>query len=450
MFKKKLLALGLSLAMVASIAACGSDDKKENNSENTPAATQSAESTPAGNNEGKPTEAPAKEDEPTSAAADHSSIAAGSIVDFEDGNSSFLVLNEADWGRDKGSEVSIADAFGSKMLQVTRPNGLNPSIAIDIVGLLGDNASKCAKISVDLGLKNDVFGAASGSVLVYAGETNTEIAQTYSIYKITAACKTVEIDLGGNTLVEGNYLTFGKVTDGGAKPSSILVDNIIFYDASGNALPIDSSVSFAVNGVGEYDWSNGTVQPVDEELIMTGVATGTGWWPDGGNSFQTSDETESSGFKYLDPAKFGPGTVITVYYNLADPEKTDGWQSAPYIRMQNWTAKDADGNDIADDGSGWNAANAVDVQPHNFDLDGDGQPDMNEDGSGYGENFACNLSKDIVQFYFEDFQAGIKAVFPDITDEQLLEWTKYADMIGVADKGVVSNIKAITIGKVPQ
>lgn len=442
MFKKKLLALGLSLAMLASVVACGSDDKKENNSTNTP--TQAAETTPAESGDSTPaaTEAPAS-DEPQSAAADHSSIAAGSIVNFEDGNSSFLVLNEADWGRDADSKISIEDAFGSKMLQITRPNGLNPSIAVDIVGLLGDNASKCAKISVDIGLKNDVFGAASGSVLVYAGEDNAEVAQTYSIYKTTAACKTIEVDLGGKTLVAGNYLTLGKVTDGGAKPSSILVDNIIFYDASGNALPIDSSVSFAVEGVGEYDWSNGCKKPVDEKLFFIGTTTGGGWWP---NEAETQFSfKDSSAEHYIDGTNFtfGPGDVMTVYYTLVDPNPDQPWTFFPWLVLRDWAEEDG-----SDSGSGICGADAGTVNLTGFDLDEDGNLDYKEDGVSPAETACLNNSFTIAQFTFDDVIAQLqKQGFTGSTAEDL---AKYIDFAGFTDRGCKTNIIAVTIGKVAE
>jgi len=446
MFKKKLLALSLSVAMVASLAACGKDDKKtENNT--TPAATQAAEPT---KEESKPTEAP-KEEGLKSAAADHSSIAAGSIVTFDDGNYPFASYNEADWAGDKEAVVSVVDAFGSKALQIQRKTAQTaPTIAIDIVSLLGSNASKCTKISVDVGVVDENFSAASGAVTVIAGEANSEIKSKWSIYKKDSACKTVEIDLGGTELVSGNYLTMDAVTDTGSAPATIILDNIIFYDSSNNALPVDTSVEFAVEGVGEYDWSNGVKQPKDEKLVLTnGGDSGGGWWPAGPNSWQFTNP-EYTGSVYVDPAavNFGPGSVITVYYYVMDPDGAgDARSCVPYLRMQNWGAQDENGNDIPDDGSGWYNS-LVDIEFANFDNDllASGLEPLTD---GSMDNMAVNKTCTIAQFTYDDVKNAVQAFVESNASETSDpdNWYKYCDFIGVADKGYHLFIKAVTIGK---
>jgi hypothetical protein len=446
MFKKKLLALSLSVAMVASLAACGKDDDKKS-TDTTPAATQAAEPT---KEESKPTEAPAEEGL-KSAAADHSSIAAGSIVTFDDGNHSFAAYNEADWAGDKEATVSIVDAFGSKALQIQRKTAQTaPTIAIDVVSLLGDNASKCMKISVDVGVVDEDFAAASGSVIVIAGESNSEIKSKWSVYKKDAACKTVEIDLGGSGLVPGNYLTMDAVTDTGSKPATVILDNLIFYDSAGNALPVDTSVEFAVEGVGEYDWSNGVKQPKDEKLVLTnGGASGGGWWPANPNSWQFTNPDNSNNV-YIDPAAFdfGPGSVITVYYYVMDPDGAENARSCvPYLRMQNWDAQDADGNALTDDGSGWYTG-LVDVEFANFDNDllASGLEPLTD---GSMDAMAVNKTCTIAQFTFDDVKNAVQQYVDDNGSEtsDVDNWYKYCDFIGVADKGYNLFIKAVTIGK---
>lgn len=459
MFKKKLIAMGLTVAMVGSLVACGA--KEENNDTPTP--------TTASSSDGSKTTPAASGIQ--NASDDHSSIAADSIVSFEDGNFSFATYNDADWTGDDDGVVSVASKFDSQVLHVTRPNGGNPAVAIDLVSLLGDNAEKCAKITLDVGVDcGDTFSAISGSVIVYAGETNTEIETSWSLYKADAAMKTVTIDLGGNVLTAdaSNYLTFSDVEDAAATPSALCVDNIIFYDADGNALPVDSSVDFAVVGVGEYDWSNGVKQPTDEVLLFAGVQTGSGWWPDNANSFAF---TQNDAVQYFDPSEyeFGPGKVLTIYYSVADLENTEPYQAYPYIRMQNWNNYDEEGNEI--DLPDWPTSVIVDVsysggdkwgadytpnlfkEGYEFLYDNATQTDIglvkeNEDDKGVpAETVLINQSYTIVQYSYEYFCYAIEAcgLFQD-GDLTVDDWMSVADFIGIADRGSVLKINAVTIG----
>ena len=55
------------------------------------------------------------------------------------------------------SEISVVDFAGSKFLKVSSPmsdnlfSGSVPFLALDVVSLLGDNASKVAKVQYDIG-----------------------------------------------------------------------------------------------------------------------------------------------------------------------------------------------------------------------------------------------------------------------------------------------------------
>jgi hypothetical protein len=430
MFKKKLIALGLSAAMVCSFVACGdSSSSTENSTTPTTAASTGDDSST--------TEGSAATSSHADGSDDHSAISADCIVDFEDGVSDFAIVNEATFTGDKECTAEVKEnEFGSKVLYMTRPNGGETSVAIDIVGLLGDNASKCTKITLDLGIDSgDTFNALSGSVDVYLGENNTLLQTKYSIYKEDAIEKTVTIELT-DTLTEGNYLTFNSIEDTSAENATPqYIDNIICYDADGNALPLDSTVTFAVEGVGARDWSNGVKQPADEVVVISpNTVQNGGWWPQDEDafSFQPSDS-----YTYYE-GTFGPGDVLTIYYSVADPESTDyTYQAYPYIRTMNYPELDEDGNEV-DDGSNWayNSAGIIDIHYEDstsmpLTYDEDGTP---TDGAMVNESFT------IVQYTYE-------YILEQFNAKDIEEFTPYCDFFGVADRGAALNIEAVTIGK---
>lgn len=450
MFKKKLIAMGLVVTMMGSLVACGGNDKGGSTSSD-PTATPT---TAVGGGEDKEVV------ELKNASEDHSAIDAGSIVSFEDDNTSFATLNDGDWTGDDDSVLSVASKFDSKVLHITRPNGGVPAVAIDLVSLLGDNAANCTKITIDLGIDCvDGFSACSGTATVFAGELNTKVETAWSIYKADAAMKTITIDLGGNVLTAGckNYLAITSIDDTAVKASPVFIDNIICYDASGNALPVDTSVEFAVSGVGEYDWSNAVKKPVDEKLVLTGITTGTGWWPAKENSFNFCLENGNVAVSLnQDDFAFGPGDVLTIYYTMADPSLIPDapYQSVPYIRMQNWKDNDADGNEIADDGSGWYGG-SIDVgyqetipgadseyyMPFNYDNANACDVNLDEDRTP-AEIVPINESYSIVQYSYEYIAASLEAKGYNADT-----WKDNADFIGIADRGMVVTIDAVTIGK---
>lgn len=444
MFKKKLIAFSLSLALVASLGACGKSDSGSSSTSDSAETSSSAEQSTS-----TPKEAvnPYTSGSIESAAEDHSGVSNDCIVDFEDGNFGFAVLNESDWARDKDSVLSVADAFGSKALVVTRPNGNVPAVAIDVSALLGDNASKVAKYTVDLGVYDDSgkFSSCAGTLVTVAQKDDADVTieTQANIYKSTASCKTMTVDLGGASFTNKSYISLGTFEDGGTVRHSVSLDNFIFYDASGKALPVDSSKTFAVEGVGTYDWSNSTAKPENEVLLFVGGDTGTGWWPQPVNSWSYTDAPAENVATWIDPTKdtdkiMKPGDVITVYYSVYpsdDPEKPiEGWQSIPYIRAQNWAPKDEENNEL-DDGTGW-MGKIADIMCNGTEKD----YVFDEDGTP-AETMGCNESFTIVQFDYEIIQAAVEA------QGGTVDWQTALDFIGIADRSAKIKIKAVTIGQ---
>lgn len=444
MFKKKLVALGLTLAMIGSMVACGKDDSSSKTDSNSNAAI-----TPAGDNGAAVGQKPVKE--LASGIADHSKVDAGSIVNFEDGNMSFLTKNDTDWAGDKGTEISVAEKFGSKVLMLTRPNGAVPAFAIDVNGLLGDKAGDCASISVDIGIDPaGDFAACGGMISVYAGETSKKIEQRFNIIKPEQAFKTYKIDLGDEKLVPGakNYLAITGVEDTAAKPSNIYIDNIIFLDKDGKELPVNTKVEFAVNGVGVYDWSNAVKQPTDEKLLLTGINTGVNnncWWPENANSLNTTNK-DNKDIKYWDLTTdtFGKGDVLTIYYAVtADDfaEKGSVWSYQPYIICQNWKEDGVDDDGSGFYGGGWEAGY------HKGTLEGKDEfikaADTVTDDNTYGENVPINKSFSICQYSYEYLEAAAKYAGGGE------DFLKYSDFLGIA-ACCNMDIIAVTIGKAAQ
>lgn len=459
MFKKKLIALGLTAVMIASLAACGdSKDENKSNADTTPAAsTDSNQGGEGGSGDNK-----ASADGIQSAAEDHSAVSADCIVSFEDGNYSFAQLNETDWTRDKDSVMSVVDAFGSKALQVTRPNGGAPCVAFDVAGLLGANAANVAKITLDIGMiKDSGFDASSGQVILAAKKdvdgvaTDVEIATDFSIYKATSACKTITIDLDGAKLDNSSYITFGTIDDTGVEKNNITIDNIIFYDASGNALPVDTTVTFAVEGVGQYDWSNMVKQPIDEVLLFTGTTTDSSneWWPVASNSwcFRAGAEEgvgANPDVMYFDPAKytFGPGDIITVYYQLNAEMET--WQKQPRMIVQWYPQTDEEGNVITDPGLICMEEDQVilGMLPTGLDDDDDGEHNRDDDGTAAADAYV-NESNTIAQFTYEQFVQFAKDYGMIAEDDNTTDFLKYVPFAGIAANGANLKIKAVTVGK---
>lgn len=443
MFKKKLIALGLTLAMIGSMVACGKTETKPSGGE--------AQVTPAGENGAGVGQTP--NSELASAIDDHSSVDKGSIIDFEDGKFTFLTKNDTDWARDKDTEISVADKFSSKVLYLTRPNGAVPAFAIDVNGLLGDKSGDCVAISVDIGVdpKDGKFAACGGFISAFVGESSTKIEQRFNLITASKSFKTVKIELGDQRFVQGakNYFAITGVEDTASTPSNLFIDNIIFLDKDGKAIPVNTACEFAVKGVGEYDWSNACKQPTDEKLLFTGVKTGTGWWPDNGNSISfTNPETTDLHYVDLTKVPFGKGDVLTIYYEVADPDKladfaNNAWAFFPFVRIQNWKEDGVD-----DDKSGWYGG-IIDCGYHTGSNEGKddifikAEKLRGEDGIIDGD-VAINKSYTIVQYSYEYIEAAAKACGAGD------DFIKYADFFGIADMGTALNINAVTIGKAAQ
>ena len=103
--------------------------------------------------------------------------AVSSIIDFADGNFGFLGMDTT-LGNADASELSIVDYNGGKALRVSpAAAGRVPYVSLNVEGLLGENLSRLAKITFDVGVElgtDGKFYAQSGKVYMVNGEDSSK------------------------------------------------------------------------------------------------------------------------------------------------------------------------------------------------------------------------------------------------------------------------------------
>ncbi len=274
--KKRILAMGLTSAMIAaSLAGC------TNSSSSTSTTTSAAETT-------APNEDPTTAAEETTAPADEGdstiapdyTVESGKVVDFEDGNMAFIKQNEANLAADEAT-VEIADFNGSKALKLS-PNsnaaGKVFEVGIDVNALLGDRAADAVSVSMQIGVEaaDGNFYACTGTVKQNATDTNSTNWSTYLDTKnpntLTVAFENTYDPSVDNVLVITKDSNSGNNSDTAwaetESYSSMYIDNIVFFDADNAPIEVDSAATFAAESYGTLDWSN--LIEVTDQVVITG------------------------------------------------------------------------------------------------------------------------------------------------------------------------------------
>ncbi len=239
--------------------------------------------------------------------------AAAPSIDFEDGLYGFAGLDMSAGNADE-SVLSVVDYNGSKALQVAVQKKV-PYVIFEISALLGDDVAKLASVTMDIGIDpgaDGKFYACSGKIYKYFGQDLTKAYDEWSVYLASKNPNKAKMTLDeGEAFLAGagNYLVVSKEVDNystktGGTPVSLYIDNVYFYDAEGNVLPVDTSALF-VPRTTETDWSNLTV--VDHEVDL-GMAGAGGAWSQGADGVTLKDGGT------LDPAMITEDSIITVYY----------------------------------------------------------------------------------------------------------------------------------------
>ncbi|MBO7402527.1 MAG: hypothetical protein J6U10_06005 [Lachnospiraceae bacterium] len=300
--KKRILALIMAVVLVVSLAACG-----EKPTTSTPEPT--------------PSTAPAPTKEPTKAPVQ---LPTDGSLTFEDGNLSFAKVYMKHATSD-ASTLEIADYNGSKALKITKAaEGKKPFVAFDVNSLLGENAAKVAKVAMTIGTEyaDGSFSATEGSIYFWTDKNVSSMAkESWSVYVKNKNPKVVEYNMPEGVTFGADVPAFmfqmntDLGADNGHGSATIYLDNISFFDASGNLIkPASTEVAF-VNPVGfedtEEDRSN--LVTLADAVEFKGFQTSGGKWSQTG--FDIPQEV-------LDALV--PGSVVEFTFSTKDGGDTDG------------------------------------------------------------------------------------------------------------------------------
>ena len=176
---------------------------------------------------------------------------AADVVDFEDGNYSFVSMKTDDGGDD--SKLSVVDFNGSKQLKVDVTDCANvPKVYFDLNSMLNsDDFDKVKTIQMDVTFesKDGVTppGWAGGAIGTQGGEAKTpNWAQT------AWECGEYDKAVSDPVTVERKFLLYSERLVNGTEGTHMIlmrwgsevdynmyVDNIRFLDADGNAIDVD-------------------------------------------------------------------------------------------------------------------------------------------------------------------------------------------------------------------
>lgn len=251
------------------------------------------------------------------------------IIDFADGNYAFLGVDTTAGNAD-ASELSVVDYNGGKALHVDVKAKV-PYIALNIEGLLGENYTKLASMSFDVGAElgsDGKFYSQSGKVYTVTGEDQVKTGSDWSVYMKNKNPKTAKVSFSvALTAGIGEYLLITKETDtfvdsgrfAGEEPRDIYLSNLQFFDADGNALPLDLSAVWTSPST-EADLSNLSV--LTNVVEFPGFTCEAGGWSQSG--FDIPDDVR---------AALVPGSVIEISFEsgngtmwLVFPDSAAGWK----------------------------------------------------------------------------------------------------------------------------
>ena len=255
--------------------------------------------------------------------------APATIIDFVDGNYAFLGVDTTAGNAD-ACELSVVDYNGGKALHVDVKAKV-PYIALNIEGLLGENYVKLASMTFDVGVElgsDGKFYSQSGKVYTVTGEDLVKTGYDWSVYMKNKNPKTAKVTFGSTlTAGIGEYLLITKETDTfvdsgrfpGEEPRDIYLSNLQFFDAQGNALPLDLSAVWS-SPVTEADLSNLSV--LTNVVEFPGFTCEAGGWSQ--NGFDIPEEVR---------AALVPGSVVEISFESANgtmwlvfPDSAAGWK----------------------------------------------------------------------------------------------------------------------------
>ena len=272
MRRNKLLACLMAGTMAVSLTACSGNASSD---------TTTAPST---------TEAVTTTEAATEQTTTEPSVTSNASIDFEDGQMGFVEVYSAP-ANAADVELNIVDFGGSKALEVKNLTGKVPFVGIDVSSLCGADTAKIASVSMKLGVsyEDGSFSACAGKITTWTGEDLVQTGYDWSVYMESKNPKIATVDVSGVPFVAdaNNIMVLSLETDNGIDAghgnATLYVDDITFYDASGNVLTADQSVAFAAPaGYSDSGRDSSNLFAVKNAVEFEGFQTSADAWAQAG------------------------------------------------------------------------------------------------------------------------------------------------------------------------
>ena len=317
MRRNKLLACLMAGTMAVSITACSGN---ANSDATTTPTTTEAVTTQAVTTQGE------SQETTTQTSQEQKSEAS---VDFEDGQMGFVQAYNAP-ANAADVELSITDFDGSKALAVKNLTGKVPFVGIDVSSLCGASVADVAAVSMKLGVsyEDGSFSACAGKITTWTGTDLVQTGYDWAVYMESKNPKVATVDVSGVpfTADANNIIVLSLETDNGLDAghvnATLYVDDITFYDKSGNVLTADKTVAFAEPaGYSSSGRDSSNLFAVKGAVNFEGFATSADAWAQDG--FDMPQEVIDA---------LVPGSVVEIEYKsetgnmwLVMPDAEKGW-----------------------------------------------------------------------------------------------------------------------------
>ena len=312
MRRNKLLACLMAGTMAVSITACSGNANSD--ATTTPTTTEAV--TTQGESQETTTQTPQEQKSEAS-------------VDFEDGQMGFVQAYNAP-ANAADVELSITDFDGSKALAVKNLTGKVPFVGIDVSSLCGASVADVAAVSMKLGVsyEDGSFSACAGKITTWTGTDLVQTGYDWAVYMESKNPKVATVDVSGVPFIAdaNNIIVLSLETDNGLDAghgnATLYVDDITFYDKSGNVLTADKTVAFAEPaGYSSSGRDSSNLFAVKGAVNFEGFATSADAWAQDG--FDMPQEVIDA---------LVPGSVVEIEYKsetgnmwLVMPDAEKGW-----------------------------------------------------------------------------------------------------------------------------
>ncbi len=296
MRRNKLLACLMAGTVAVSVTACSGNANSDATA--APTTTEAVTTTQQESQQETTTQAPQVEKSDAS-------------VDFEDGQMGFVKAYSAP-ANAADVEMSVVDFDGSKALEVKNLNGKVPFVGIDVSSLCGASVADIASVSMKIGVsyEDGSFSACAGKITTWTGDDLVQTGYDWSVYMESKNPKVASVDVSAVPFTAGanNIIVLSLETDNGVDAghgnASLYVDDITFYDKSGNVITADKSVAFAEPaGYSSSGRDSSNLFAVKNAVNFEGFATSADAWAQSG--FEMPQEIIDA---------LVPGSVVEIEY----------------------------------------------------------------------------------------------------------------------------------------